>query len=54
MGYPLLKGIHPQEHYPIEFVKAVNWRTTAEKIEMFVKSGVTGFLITENKPTSNY
>ena len=49
--YPLLKGVHPQEPYAIEFVKAANWRTTAEKIEMLEKSEFTGFLITENKPT---
>ena len=41
--HPLLKGVHPQEPYPIEFVKAANWRTTAEKIEMLEKSGFTGF-----------
>jgi len=39
--HPLLKGIHPIDPYPIEFVKVANWRTTKEKIEMLNKSGFT-------------
>ena len=37
--HPLLKGVHPQDPYPIEFVKVANWRTTAEKVEMLEKAG---------------
>ncbi|HEX3006876.1 MAG TPA: methyltransferase domain-containing protein [Bacteroidales bacterium] len=37
--HPLLKDVHPQDPYPIEFVKIANWRTTAEKTEMLQKSG---------------
>ncbi len=39
--HPLLAGVHPQDPYPIEFVKIANWRTTKEKIEMLEKSGFT-------------
>jgi SAM-dependent methyltransferase len=37
--HPLLKDVHPQDPYPIEFVKIANWRTTAEKTQMLQKSG---------------
>lgn len=37
--HPLLKDVHPEDPYPIEFVKIANWRTTAEKTEMLLKSG---------------
>ncbi len=39
--HPLLAGVHPQDPYPIEFVKIANWRTTKEKIQMLEKSGFT-------------
>ena len=29
--HPLLEGAYPANPYPIEFVNAANWRTTAEK-----------------------
>ncbi len=41
--HPLLEGIHPEDPYPIEFVKIANWRTTAEKVEMLQKSGFSDF-----------
>lgn len=37
--HPLLKDVHPEDPYPIEFVKIANWRTTAEKVEMLQKAG---------------
>jgi len=37
----LLKGVHPIDPYPIEFVKVANWRTTREKTEMLNNSGFT-------------
>ncbi len=37
--HPLLENVHPEDPYPIEFVKIANWRTTAEKVEMLQKSG---------------
>lgn len=39
--HPFLQGVHPQDPYPIEFVKIANWRTTEEKKEMLLKSGFT-------------
>ncbi len=41
--HPLLKGVHPKDPYPIEFVKIANWRTTAEKIEMLETAGFKDF-----------
>jgi len=38
-NHPLLKGVHPVDPYPIEFVKVATWRTTKEKINMLNKSG---------------
>lgn len=37
--HPLLRGCHPRDPYPIEFVKVANWRTTAEKVEMLERAG---------------
>ena len=37
--HPLLKGVFPPNPYPIELVKAANWRTTAEKINVMEKVG---------------
>lgn len=37
--HPLLENVHPQDPYPIEFVKVANWRTTAEKTEMLKNAG---------------
>ena len=37
--HPLLKGVTPANPYPIELVKAANWRTTAEKIEVMQNAG---------------
>lgn len=39
--HPLLDGVQPPDPYPIEFVKAANWRTTAEKIELLEQAGFT-------------
>lgn len=36
---PLLEGVFPPNPYPIELVKAANWRTTVEKIEIMKKAG---------------
>lgn len=41
--HPLLDAVHPRDPYPIEFVKAANWRTTAEKVKMLEKAGFSGF-----------
>lgn len=41
-NHPLLHGTFPADPYPIEFVKAANWRTTAEKIQMLTDAGFTG------------
>ncbi|MCH5221728.1 MAG: class I SAM-dependent methyltransferase [Muribaculaceae bacterium] len=35
----LLKGCYPPNPYPIEFVNAANWRTTAEKVDLMHKAG---------------
>ena len=40
--HPLLEGAYPANPYPIEFVNAANWRTTAEKIQMLTDAGFTG------------
>ncbi len=37
--HPLLHGVHPQDPYPIEFVKIANWRTTQEKIDLLKTCG---------------
>lgn len=37
--HPLVRGVFPPNPYPIELVKAANWRTTAEKIETMEKVG---------------
>lgn len=37
--HPLIKGVYPANPYPIELVKAANWRTTAEKIETLENAG---------------
>jgi len=37
--HPLLKGVFPPNPYPIELVKAANWRTTYEKAEIMQKAG---------------
>lgn len=37
--HPLLQGCHPKNPYPIQLVKAANWRTTAEKIKMLEDAG---------------
>ena len=36
---PLLEGVYPPNPYPIELVKAANWRTTREKIDFVRDSG---------------
>ena len=41
--HELLKGVHPKDPYPIEFVKAANWRTTAEKVELLEATGFSDF-----------
>ena len=37
--HPLLEGVYPPNPYPIELVKAANWRTTADKTEIMQKAG---------------
>ena len=37
--HPLVRGVFPPNPYPIELVKAANWRTTAEKIEFLTNAG---------------
>lgn len=37
--HPLLAGVHPRDPYPIEFVEAANWRTTAEKVALLEAAG---------------
>ena len=41
--HPSLAGMHPENPYPIEFVKTANWRTTEEKIKLLEKAGFKGF-----------
>ena len=41
--HDLLKGVHPRDPYPIEFVKTANWRTTNEKVEYLKESGFNNF-----------
>jgi SAM-dependent methyltransferase len=41
--HPLLEGVHPKDPYPIEFVKAANWRTTGEKIILLEDAGFHDF-----------
>lgn len=38
-NHPLVRGVFPANPYPIELVKAANWRTTAEKMEVMEKAG---------------
>lgn len=38
-NHPLLEGVCPPDPYPIEFVDAANWRTTAEKVALLEKAG---------------
>lgn len=37
--HPMLEGCVPPNPYPIEFVKAANWRTTAEKVALLEQAG---------------
>lgn len=37
--HPLLEGVFPPNPYPIELVKAANWRTTAEKKAIMQQAG---------------
>lgn len=37
--HPLLDGVYPPMPYPIEFVNAAAWRTTAEKIKFLENAG---------------
>lgn len=39
--HPLLEGCYPANPYPIEFVNAANWRTTAEKTAILEDAGFT-------------
>jgi SAM-dependent methyltransferase len=41
--HPLLEGVQPKDPYPIEFVKAANWRTTTEKTSLLKEAGFSGF-----------
>lgn len=49
--HPLLAGSYPRNPYPIEFVKAANWRTTAEKIELLEKAGFQGLVFAQTLTT---
>jgi ubiquinone/menaquinone biosynthesis C-methylase UbiE len=40
---PLLKGVIPDNPYPIEFVMEANWRTTQEKMELLNEVGFKNF-----------
>jgi len=42
-NHPLLEGVQPPDPYPIEFVKAANWRTTAEKTSLLKAAGFCDF-----------
>lgn len=37
--HPLLQGVFPDNPYPIQLVKAANWRTTAEKTLTMLEAG---------------
>lgn len=37
--HPMLKDVAPKLPYPIEFVSAASWRTTAEKSELMLEAG---------------
>lgn len=41
--HPLLEGVTPRNCYPIELVKAANWRTTQEKVECMQDAGFSDF-----------
>ena len=41
--HPLLEGVKPPDPYPIEFVKAARWRTTAAKEELRRDAGFGDF-----------
>lgn len=41
--HPLLDGVKPRSCYPIELVKAANWRTTQEKVEYMQQAGFSDF-----------
>ncbi len=41
--HPYLEQITPKDPYPIELVRAVNWRTSSEKIELLQKCGFKHF-----------
>ncbi|MGQ9621769.1 MAG: class I SAM-dependent DNA methyltransferase [Bacteroidales bacterium] len=41
--HPALEDIHPPHPYPVEFTRAANWRTTAEKIRVLEEAGFSGF-----------
>lgn len=41
--HPLLKGISPDDPYPIELVKLANWRTTDEKVNLMSENGFVDF-----------
>jgi len=41
--HPLLEGVQPPDPYPIEFVKAANWRTTEEKVKILERVGFSEF-----------
>lgn len=41
--HPMLEGIQPRDPYPIEFVKAASWRTTAEKTNLLKNAGFCDF-----------
>jgi ubiquinone/menaquinone biosynthesis C-methylase UbiE len=41
--HPLLQGVHPENPYPIEFVRDANWRTTQEKVSLLQHEGFKNF-----------
>ncbi|MFA6676237.1 MAG: class I SAM-dependent methyltransferase [Bacteroidales bacterium] len=41
--HPLLKDVHPQDPYPMEFVNVMHCRTTDEKVDMLKNAGFQDF-----------
>ena len=39
--HPLMEGVAPKSPYPMPFVRAANWHTTAERIEALEAAGFT-------------
>lgn len=48
---PIFQDAKPEDVYPIEFVKAANWRSTPEKIELLKKCGFGKFQFAQTLTT---